>query len=217
MGEHHDHDHGAHDDGHDHAHTAPPSDYALRVKAIETLLSEKHVIDRQSVDAFIDIFEHQIGPRHGARVVAKAWRDAAFKQRLLANGTAAIAELGIGGVQGEDLIVVENTPAVHNVVVCTLCSCYPWPLLGLPPSWYKSFAYRARIVIEPRQVLAEFGLDIDADCELRVWDSNAEVRYLVLPMCPPGTEEADETRLAELVSRDSMIGTGLAGTPPQAR
>ena len=144
------------DDAHDaHDHTEPPSDFALRVKAIETLLSDKKLIDRASVDAFVDIFENRIGPRHGARVVARAWTDADYRQRLLANGTAAIAELGIGGVQGEDVVVVENTAAVHNVVVCTLCSCYPWPLLGLPPSWYKSFAYRSRVVIEPRAVLAE--------------------------------------------------------------
>ncbi len=200
-----------HDDSHDgHDHTEPPSDYALRVKAIETLLSEKQLIDRASVDAFVDIFENKIGPRHGARVVARAWTDPAYRQRLLADGTAAIAELGFGGVQGEDMVVVENTAAVHNVVVCTLCSCYPWPVLGLPPSWYKSFAYRSRVVIEPREVLAEFGLNVSAQCEVRIWDSNAEVRYLVLPQRPAGTDGWDEARLAELVTRDSMIGTGIA-------
>jgi len=208
---HHPHDDDEHE--HDHDHTEPPSDYALRVKAIETLLSEKHLIDRASVDAFIDIFEHRIGPRHGARVVARAWSDPAFKQRLLANGSAAMAELDIRGVQGEDMVVVENTPAVHNVVVCTLCSCYPWPVLGLPPSWYKSFAYRSRVVMEPRAVLAEFGLVIDDMREVRVWDSNAEVRYLVLPQRPAGTEGWDEARLAELVTRDAMVGTGIARTP----
>jgi len=198
------------DDAHDaHDHTEPPSDFALRVKAIETLLSDKKLIDRASVDAFVDIFENRIGPRHGARVVARAWTDADYRQRLLANGTAAIAELGIGGVQGEDVVVVENTAEVHNVVVCTLCSCYPWPLLGLPPSWYKSFAYRSRVVIEPRAVLAEFGLNIDEQHEVRVWDSNAEVRYLVLPQRPAATEDWPEQRLAELVTRDAMIGTGL--------
>ena len=198
------------DDAHDaHDHTEPPSDFALRVKAIETLLSDKKLIDRASVDAFVDIFENRIGPRHGARVVARAWTDADYRQRLLANGTAAIAELGIGGVQGEDVVVVENTAEVHNVVVCTLCSCYPWPLLGLPPSWYKSFAYRSRVVIEPRAVLAEFGLNIDEQHEVRVWDSNAEVRYLVLPQRPAATEDLPEQRLADLVTRDAMIGTGL--------
>lgn len=210
MSHDHDHDHG-HDHGHDHDHaTAPPSDYALRVKALETLLEEKGLVDRAALDAFVDVFENRTGPRHGARVVARAWCDPDYKARLLANGTAAIAELGIGGVQGEDMVVVENTPDVHNVVVCTLCSCYPWPTLGLPPGWYKSFAYRSRVVMEPRAVLAEFGLEVPATTEVRVWDSNAEVRYLVLPQRPAGTEDWSEDALAALVTRDSMIGTGVA-------
>ena len=197
-----DHDHHHHDgEGQD-----PPSDMTLRVKALESLLVEKGIVDPAALDAIIDTYEHKIGPRNGARVVARAWRDPAYKARLLEDATAAIAELGYGGRQGEHMIVVENTPKVHNLVVCTLCSCYPWPVLGLPPVWYKSAPYRSRAVIDPKGVLAEFGLALPDDVEVRVWDSTAEIRYLVLPERPPGTEALNEDALAELVTRDSMIG-----------
>jgi len=198
---------------HDHDHSLVPSDPALRVKALESLLVEKGVLDPAAVDEIVDVFEHRVGPRNGALVVAKAWTDPGFRKRLLADGTAAVRELGFLGMQGEEVVAIENTPEVHNVVVCTLCSCYPWPLLGLPPAWYKSLAYRSRVVIEPRKVLAEFGLEIADDTEVRVWDSNSEVRYLVLPERPVGTEGMGEAALAELVTRESMIGTGLARAP----
>lgn len=196
-------------------HTAPPSDPALRIKALETLLTEKGLIDPRTIDSLIDLVENQIGPRNGAKVVARAWSDPAYKARLLAHGTEAIAELGFQGGQGEHMLVLENTPDVHNVTVCTLCSCYPWPTLGLPPVWYKAAPYRSRIVREPRVVLAEFGLQLPDEVEVRVWDSNAETRYLVLPMRPAGTESLSEAELAQLVTRDSMIGTGqpLAALP----
>jgi nitrile hydratase len=190
-------------------HQQPPSDVALRVKALESLLVEKALVDPQALDAIIDIYENKVGPHNGARVVARAWTDPAYKQRLLQDATAAIAEFGYTGVQGEDMVVVENTPQVHNMVVCTLCSCYPWPSLGLPPNWYNSAPYRSRAVIDPRGVLREFGVEIPPATEVRVWDSNAELRYLVLPMRPSGTEAMDEAALAGLVTRDSMIGTGL--------
>lgn len=209
---HADHDHDDHDDDHEH-HNAPPSDVALRVKAIESLLTEKGLIIPEALDAIVQTYEHKVGPRNGARVVAKAWTDPAYRQRLLENSSAAIAELGYSGVQGEDMVVVENTPQVHNMVVCTLCSCYPWPTLGLPPVWYKSAPYRSRAVIDPRGVLKEFGVEIPDDTEVRVWDSNAELRYFVLPQRPPGTEHFSEEQLAELVTRDSMIGTGLPKLP----
>ncbi|MEC5344933.1 nitrile hydratase subunit alpha [Brenneria populi] len=198
---------------HDHDHTEPPAEIELRVRALESLLQEKGLIDPAALDELIDTYEHKIGPRNGARVVAKAWSDPEYKRRLLTDSTAAIAELGFSGVQGEDMLVVENTPQVHNVTVCTLCSCYPWPVLGLPPVWYKSAPYRSRIVIDPRGVLADFGLTIPAHKEVRVWDSNAELRYLVLPERPDGTDGWSEEQLADLVTRDSMIGTGLAVTP----
>lgn len=204
----HDHDH----DDHDH-HRAPPSDVALRVKAIESLLTEKGLIIPEALDAIVETYESKVGPRNGARVVARAWTDPAYRQRLLENSTAAIAELGYSGVQGEDMVVVENTPQVHNMVVCTLCSCYPWPTLGLPPVWYKSAPYRSRAVIDPRGVLKEFGVEIPDATEVRVWDSNAELRYFVLPQRPAGTEGLSEEQLAELVTRDSMIGTGLPRQP----
>lgn len=194
-------------------HTAPPSDPALRIKALETLLVEKGLLDLATVDELIDMCENQIGPRNGAKVVARAWVDASYRERLLAHGTEAIAELGFQGGQGEHMVVLENTPEVHNVTVCTLCSCYPWPTLGLPPVWYKSAPYRSRVVREPRVVLKEFGLDLADEVEVRVWDSNAETRYLVLPMRPAGTEAMSEAELVELVTRDSMIGTGVASTP----
>jgi nitrile hydratase len=194
------------DHGHEHSHQAVPSDPALRVKSLESLLVEKGLVDRAALDALIDSYEHKIGPRNGARVVARAWADAAYKQRLLTDTDAAIAELGYGGMQGEHMLVVENTPKVHNLVVCTLCSCYPWPVLGLPPVWYKSAPYRSRSVIDPRGVLREFGLDLAEDVEVRVWDSTAELRYLVLPERPAGTENLGEDALAALVTRDSMVG-----------
>jgi nitrile hydratase subunit alpha len=198
------------------SHTAPPSDPALRVKAIESLLIEKGIVDPLAIDEVIEIYEHRVGPRNGAKVVARAWTDPAYKARLLAEGTTAIAEFGFSGAQGEDMVVLENTPAIHNVVVCTLCSCYPWPVLGLPPVWYKAAAYRSRIVLEPRAVLAELGVVIAPDVEVRVWDSTAELRYLVLPMRPPGTNGWEEAQLADLVTRDSMIGAGLPRVPSQA-
>ena len=195
-----------HENGHSHAHQVVPSDPALRVKSLESLLVEKGLVDRAALDALIDTYEHKVGPRNGAQVVARAWADPAYKQRLLMDADKAIAELGYGGMQGEHMVVVENTPAVHNMVVCTLCSCYPWPVLGLPPVWYKSAPYRSRSVIDPRGVLREFGTEISEDVEVRVWDSTAEVRYLVLPERPSGAEGLTEDALAALVTRDSMIG-----------
>ncbi|SDB26441.1 nitrile hydratase subunit alpha [Pseudomonas sp. NFACC13-1] len=202
-----------HEHHHDHEHTEPPEAIALRVKALESLLIEKGLVDPAAMDALVDTYQHKVGPRNGAQVVAKAWFDPDYKRRLLEDATAAIAELGFSGVQGEDMVVVENTATVHNVTVCTLCSCYPWPTLGLPPVWYKSAPYRSRIVIDPRSVLAEFGLIIPDDKEVRVWDSSAELRYLVLPERPAGTDGWSEERLVELVTRDAMIGTGLPKTP----
>src|SRR3974377_418385 len=191
----------AHTQGHDHdhEHQAVPSDPALRVKALESLLVEKGLVDRAALDAIVDAYEHKIGPRNGARVVARAWVDPAYKQRLLTNATAAITELGYSGPEGEQMMVLENTPQVHNLVVCTLCSCYPWPVLGLPPVWYKSAAYRSRAVIDPRGLLREFGLPLPDEVELRVWDSTADLRYLVLPERPPETEGLSEEALAAWV------------------
>ena len=180
---------------------------ALRVKALESLMVEKGLVDPAALDAIVDHFEHRVGPRNGARVVARAWSDPAYKARLMSDATGAIADLGYSGGQGEHMVVVENTAGVHNLVVCTLCSCYPWPVLGLPPVWYKSAAYRCRAVIEPRGVIAEFGTVLPEDTEVRVWDSTAELRYLVLPERPAGTEALDEDALAALVTRDGMIGT----------
>lgn len=198
---------------HQHDHTEPPADIELRVRALESLLQEKGLIDPAALDELIDTYEHKVGPRNGAQVVAKAWSGPEYKRRLLEDATAAIAELGFSGVQGEDMLVVENTADVHNVTVCTLCSCYPWPVLGLPPVWYKSAPYRSRIVIDPRGVLAEFGVTIPESKEVRVWDSSAELRYLVLPERPAGTDGWSEAQLIELVTRDSMIGTGLVAAP----
>ena len=196
-------------------HREPPPEIARRVEALETVLTEKGLIDPAALDTLIDAYEHRIGPRNGARVVARAWVDPDYRERLLRDGSAAIAELGYSGVQGEEMVVVENTDRVHNIVVCTLCSCYPWPVLGLPPVWYKSPPYRARVVRDPRGVLAEFGVELPTDVEVRVWDSNAELRYMVLPVRPAGTDRLSEAALADLVTRDSMIGVGLprAGTP----
>jgi nitrile hydratase len=196
----------SHEHDHEHEHQAVPSDFALRVKSLESLLVEKGLVDPAALDALIDTYEHKIGPRNGARVVARAWVDPDYRKRLLADGTAAIAELGYGGAQGEHMVVLENSPTVHNVVVCTLCSCYPWSVLGLPPVWYKSAPYRSRAVIDPRGVLREFGLEVPEDVEVRVWDSTAELRYLVLPERPAGSENLSEEQLAALVTRDAMVG-----------
>src|ERR1044071_5109238 len=222
----HDHDHD-HDHGHDphhghhhhgiddpaHPHNAPLSDLQLRVRALESLLTEKGLVEPAALDALVDTYETKVGPRNGAQVVAKAWTDPAFKQRLLADATATLADLGFIGRQGEDMVVVENTESVHHMVVCTLCSCYPWPVLGLPPVWYKSAPYRARAVIDPRGVLRELGVELPDDVEVRVWDSTAELRYLVLPRRPEGTEGLTEDELADLVTRDAMIGTGVVRAP----
>ena len=194
---------------HEHAHSHLPSDPELRVKAVETLLLNKGLIDSKTLDELIDTYENRIGPKNGAKVVAKAWVDPEYKKRLLNDATSAIRELSYQGRQGENMVVVENTPETHNVIVCTLCSCYPWPVLGIPPTWYKSDEYRSRTVREPRKVLLEFGLPLDPKVQIKVWDSTAEIRYLVLPMRPKGTENMDESKLAELVTRNSMIGTGL--------
>jgi len=191
---------------HEHEHQAVPSDPALRVKSLESLLVEKGLVDRAALDALVEAYEHKIGPRNGARVVARAWSDSGYKQRLLTDADAAIAEMGYGGLQGEHMVVVENSAKVHNLVVCTLCSCYPWPVLGLPPVWYKSAPYRSRTVIDPRGVLREFGLELPEDVEVRVWDSTADLRYLVLPERPAGTEGMSEEALAALVTRDAMVG-----------
>ena len=198
-----------HHHSHDHAHSHLPSDPELRVKAVETLLLNKGLIDSQTLDELIDTYENRIGPKNGAKVVAKAWVDPEYKKRLLNDATSAIRELSYQGRQGENMVDVENTPETHNVIVCTLCSCYPWPVLGIPPTWYKSDEYRSRTVREPRKVLLEFGLPLDPKVQIKVWDSTAEIRYLVLPMRPKGTENMDERELAELVTRNSMIGTGL--------
>lgn len=199
-----------HHDHHDHDHEGSAlSDIALRVRALEDLLVEKGVVERAALDKIVEAYETAIGPRNGARVVARAWTDPAYKQRLLTDATAAIAELGYRGLQGENMVVVENTPGIHNVVVCTLCSCYPWPVLGLPPVWYKSAPYRSRVVKDPRAVLAEFGVTLPAETEVRVWDSTAEIRYMVLPARPASAAGESEAALAALVTRDGMIGTAL--------
>lgn len=202
----------AHAHHHDHDHQALPPDPALRVKALESLLVEKGLVDPVALDVLVDTFEHKVGPRNGARVVARAWVDPAYKKRLLTDAPSAIAELGFTSGQGEHMLVVENGPKVHNLVVCTLCSCYPWPVLGLPPVWYKSAAYRSRAVIDPRGVLREFGTAVDDDTEVRVWDSTAELRYIVLPERPAGTENLSEEQLAALVTRDAMVG--VSRVPP---
>lgn len=201
------------DHEHDHEHSLVPSDPALRVKSLESLLVEKGLVDPKALDALVDTYEHKIGPRNGAQIVARAWIDTAFKKRLLADGTAAIAELGFGGRGGDYLQVVENTPKIHNLVVCTLCSCYPWAVLGLPPIWYKSAAYRSRAVIDPRGVMREFGLQLPEDVEVRVHDSTAELRYLVLPERPAGSEKMKEEELGALVTRDAMIGVAKVTLP----
>jgi nitrile hydratase len=214
------------DSRHGHSHERPAGPYhenertearerelSDRVAKIEALLTEKGLVAKEALDKLIELYEHDLGPMNGAKVIARAWVDPAFKRRLHENAPAAIAELGYGGLQAEHLVVVENTPEVHNVVVCTLCSCYPWPVLGLPPSWYKDAAYRSRVVIDPRSVLAEFGTLLDDNVEVRVWDSSAEVRYLVLPERPAGTEQMSEAELAALISRDAMIGVATVSAP----
>lgn len=202
-----------HDDDHVREHDRPLSGPALRVKALESLLTEKGLVDAKALDEMIDTYQTRVGPRNGARIVARAWVDPAYKQRLLEDATAAIAEFGFIGRQGEDMVALENTAKVQNMVVCTLCSCYPWPVLGLPPVWYKSAPYRARAVIDPRGVLKELGVDLPEDVEVRVWDSTAELRYLVLPERPAGTEGWSEERLAEIVTRDAMIGVARVPSP----
>ena len=197
---------------HDHEHSEL-SEMDLRVRALETVLSKKGYIDPAALDALIDTYQTKIGPRNGARVVARAWSDPAFREWLMLDATAAIASLGYSGRQGEHMVAVENTPILHNLVVCTLCSCYPWPVLGLPPTWYKSAPYRSRAVKDPRGVLADFGVTLPDTTEIRVWDSTAEIRYLVIPQRPAGTDHLSEEQLASLVTRDSMIGTGLARCP----
>ncbi len=196
-------------DGHDHSHSLLPSDPELRVRALESILVNKGLVDPAALNVLIDTYENKIGPKNGARVVAKSWTDPEFRARLQDDASAAIADLGYVGRQGEHMVAVENTPEQHNMVVCTLCSCYPWPVLGIPPAWYKSDAYRARAVREPRAVLSEFGVSLLPDQKIRVWDSTAEIRYLVIPMRPEGSEGMPEDELAALVTRDSMIGTGL--------
>jgi len=209
MNDHH------HDDDHHH-HPRPVSEVELRARALEALLVEKGLVSTDAIDAVVELYETDVGPQNGARVVARAWVDPAYRERLLEHGTEAIAELGFGGTEGENMVVVANEPGVHNMVVCTLCSCYPWPVLGLPPVWYKSPPYRARAVAEPRAVLAEFGLELADQVEVRVWDSSAEIRYLVLPLRPAGTEGWSEEQLAEIVTRDCMIGTMIGTAVPTA-
>ena len=200
---------------HDGDHHPEPESYAsLRARALESLLVEKGLVTTDAIDGIVSMYEQDIGPLNGARVVARAWVDPNYKRRLLEDGTEAIAELGYGGAEGAEIVVLESTPDVHNVVVCTLCSCYPWPVLGLPPTWYKDAAYRSRVVMEPRAVLREFGLEVDESKEVRVWDSTASIRYMVLPERPEGTNDLPEDKLAELVTRDSMIGVNVARSTP---
>jgi nitrile hydratase len=194
---------------HGHHHPRPASAAELRARALEALLAERGLVSTDAIDAVVELYEQDVGPQNGAKVVARAWLEDGYRGRLMSDATAAIAELGFGGTEGDNMVVVANTPAVHNMIVCTLCSCYPWPVLGLPPTWYKSPPYRARAVSEPRAVLREFGLELGDDVEIRVWDSSAEVRYLVLPMRPSGTDGWGETQLAAIVTRDCMIGTAV--------
>ena len=220
SGHDHDHPHHAHDHDHAHAHAhhhdgevSELSDLQLRVRALETVLAEKGYLDPKALDMMVEFYETRVGPHIGARLVAKAWKDPAFKAALLDNADAAIAGLGLEQKVGDHLVVVENTPELHNMVVCTLCSCYPWDVLGLPPVWYKSAPYRSRTVKEPRAVLADFGVTLPGETCIRVWDSTAETRFMVLPMQPPGTEDWSEEELSVLVTRDAMIGTGLSKPP----
>jgi nitrile hydratase len=198
---------------HDHHHPRPASAVELRARALEALLAERGLVSTDAIDAVVELYERDVGPQNGAKVVARAWVDEGYRERLLTDANQAIAELGFGGAEGDNMVVVANTPAIHNMIVCTLCSCYPWPVLGLPPTWYKSSPYRARAVSEPRAVLSEFGMELADEVEIRVWDSSAEVRYLVLPVRPSGSEGLSEDELAAIVTRDCMIGTAL----PRAR
>ena len=213
MSEHDDPHHGASGNPYHGSDRSVEHNEALaeRVARIESLLIAKGLVDKGALDRLVEIYEHDLGPMNGAKVVARAWLDPPYKRRLLENATAAIAELGFGGLQGEHMVVVENTTGIHNVVVCTLCSCYPWPVLGLPPTWYKDAAYRSRVVIDPRSILAEFGTTLAEDVEVRVWDSSAEIRYLVLAERPAGTEHLSEDQLAQLIDRDAMIGVRKVG------
>ncbi len=204
-----------HDHDHHHGHSHLPPDPELRAKALETVLVKKGLIDPEAVAKIIDMYAHKIGPQNGARVVAKAWTDENFKRELLQDGTAAIVSLGYSGRQGEHMVILENTPDIHNLVVCTLCSCYPWPVLGVPPTWYKSDAYRSRAIREPRAVLQEFGLILPEGKQVKVWDSTAEIRYLVLPQQPHGTQDWSEDQLAQIVTRNSMIGTAIVEVPDE--
>jgi nitrile hydratase len=211
---HEDHGHGhAHSHEHEHADNSELSEIELRVRALETLLIKKGYVEPAALEELIQTYETKVGPRNGAKVVARAWADPSYKKWLIEDPDAAIASLGFTGRQGEHMVIVENTPEVHNMVVCTLCSCYPWPVLGLPPTWYKSAPYRSRAVIDPKGVLKEFGVELPAEVKISVWDSNSEIRYLVLPMRPAGTEGMSEEELSNLVTRNSMIGTGLAKSP----
>ncbi len=207
--------HDTHDHSHDHSHGSEWSDMELKVKTLESLLVEKGYVDPAALDVIIETYQHKVGPKNGAAVVARSWNDPDYAERLREDATSAIAELGFSGRQGEHMKVVENTPDVHHMVVCTLCSCYPWSVLGLPPVWYKSAPYRSRAVSEPRAVLSEFGLELPSETKIQVWDSTAEMRYLVIPMRPAGTEGWSEEKLAKLVTRDSMIGTGVALSPSE--
>ncbi len=204
-----------HEHGHSHAewHTTPPPDIQLRIKAMESLLVEMGIVDPAMMDGIVDFYERQVGPRNGARIVARAWADPAFKARLLEDPKSAVAEFNMPGISGENVVLVENTPATHNMIVCTLCSCYPWQTMGLPPIWFKSAAYRSRAVSQPREVLAEFGMDLPLSTAVKVWDSTADTRYMILPARPAGTDGLSEDELADLVTRDSMIGTGLPLEP----
>jgi len=211
--DHDDHDQHEHGHHHDHDHGSELSEMQIRVRALESILTEKGYVEPAALDLLIETYEKKVGPHNGARVIAKAWADPGFRQKLLADATPAIASVGYAGRQGEHIVALENTAQVHHMVVCTLCSCYPWPVLGLPPVWYKSAPYRSKAVIDPRGVLKDFGVELAAETEIRVWDSTAEIRYLVVPQRPAGTEGWSEEKLAELVTRDSMIGTGLPKTP----
>lgn len=201
------------DHEHSHGENSELSEIELRVRALESLLTQKGYVETAALDEMVDIYENRVGPRNGAAVVARAWTDPDYRSRLLLDGSAAIADMGFAGRQGEDMVVLENTPGLHNMVVCTLCSCYPWPVLGLPPMWYKSAPYRSRVVIDPRGVLAEFGVTLPEDVDIRVWDSTSEIRYLVLPLRPEGTDGWSQEELADIVTRDSMIGTGIVAAP----
>ena len=201
------------DHEHSHGENLELSEIELRVRALESLLTQKGYVETAALDEMVDIYENRVGPRNGAAVVARAWTDPDYRSRLLLDGSAAIADMGFAGRQGEDMVVLENTPGLHNMVVCTLCSCYPWPVLGLPPMWYKSAPYRSRVVIDPRGVLAEFGVTLPEDVDIRVWDSTSEIRFLVLPLRPEGTDGWSQEELADIVTRDSMIGTGIVAAP----